>query len=99
MDSEIDILPMPQARNRQTPTGGVNRPIARLTTMIIPKCTGLTPRAVTIGIRIGQKTVTAGLRSIQVPTNSRRRFMSRSIRNLLVVRPRTAEEIIAGTFW
>src|SRR5438046_9936289 len=33
-----------QAANRLTPNGGVIMPSARLTTMIVPKCTGSTPK-------------------------------------------------------
>ena len=37
------ILPIPHATNRFTPTGGVIKPMARLTTMMIPKWMMLTP--------------------------------------------------------
>jgi hypothetical protein len=43
------------AMNRFKPTGGVNIPIARLTIMMIPKCTGSNPKLSAIGKRIRVK--------------------------------------------
>ena len=45
------------ATNRLTPIGGVTNPIARLTTIMIPKWIGFMPTAVTIGRRIGVRII------------------------------------------
>ena len=44
---------MPLATNKLIPTGGVTKPIARLTTIITPKWVGSTPTFNTIGKKIG----------------------------------------------
>ena len=41
------------ATNKLIPIGGVTNPIAKLTTIIIPKCTGSKPTLFTIGNKIG----------------------------------------------
>ena len=38
--SSIEVLPILQATNKVGPTGGVAKPIAKLTHMMMPKCTG-----------------------------------------------------------
>ena len=49
------------ATKRFTPIGGVTKPIARLTTITTPKWMGLTPTAVTIGSRIGERIQHCGI--------------------------------------
>ena len=65
------------------PTGGVHKPIHRLTTIIIPKWTGSTPTLVTTGKNMGVKISTAGVMSIKVPTNNKMRLITIKITHLL----------------
>ncbi len=77
---EIGILATPQPINKTEPTGGVHKPILRLRTIIIPKCTGSSPICeTTTGRNIGVKMSTAGVMSIKIPTNSRIRLIMRRI--------------------
>ena len=65
------------ATNRLTPIGGVTNPIARLTTIMIPKWIEFMPTAVTIGRRIGVRIRIAGVVSITIPTiNTYRNILS-----------------------
>ena len=84
------------AIKRFAPNGGVMKPIARFKIIIIPKCTGLTPTALTMGSRIGVRMMIAAFVSIKAPTNSRRMLISSNRRILLVVSPRIASAIIVG---
>lgn len=63
------VSPTCAATNNDTPTGGVIRPIDKLTIMIIPKCTGSMPMLVTIGRSIGVRMITDAIVSINVPIN------------------------------
>jgi hypothetical protein len=54
------------AMNRFRQTGGVDIPIARLTIMMIPKCTGSNPKLSAIGNRIRVKIrIAAAARKLQ----------------------------------
>ena len=64
------------------PTGGVQTPIQRFITIIIPKCTGCRPNFVTTGRKMGVKISTAGVMSINVPTMSNTRFIINKMTNL-----------------
>src|SRR5690625_3286498 len=55
----IDKPDMPEATNKFTPRGGVIKPIAKLTTMTIPKCIGSKPMLTAIGSKIGVKIMIA----------------------------------------
>lgn len=79
------VFPIPHPTNNTVPTGGVVSPMQRLRTIIIPKCSGVIPSAVTTGKKIGVKIRTAGVISMKVPTNRRIRLMNRRIMNLLSV--------------
>ena len=59
---------IPTPTNKTDPTGGVQRPIQRLSISTIPKWVGSIPKAVTIGRKIGVKISTAGVASIKTPT-------------------------------
>lgn len=62
------------------PTGGVHNPTHRLSTIMIPKCTGSMPNCcVAIGRKIGVKINTAGVMSINTPTTNRIALMSSKI--------------------
>ena len=74
-----EILATVQAANRFTPKGGVIMPRARLTTMIMPKCTGSMPKCMATGARIGASTMMAALVSMNMPmTNSAALIPSRN---------------------
>ena len=73
------------ATNRLTPIGGVTNPIARLTTIMIPKWIGFMPTAVTIGRRIGVRIRIAGVVSMTIPTIRRNTLITR-IRTILLVK-------------
>lgn len=79
------------------PTGGVTRPIPRFVIMMTPKCTGSIPMDVAIGRRIGVRTRMITLMSIMVPKISIRIFIMIRMAYLLLVTPRIAPEIMAGT--
>lgn len=80
---EIEVLATPTPMNNTEPTGGVHKPIQRLSTMIIPKCTGSIPNSVTTGKNIGVKINTAGVMSMKIPTKSKIRLMIIRMTNLL----------------
>ena len=69
--------------NNKEPTGGVHNPMQRLTTMMIPKCTGSTPTLVTTGKKMGVKINTAGVISMNVPINNKIRLITSKITHLL----------------
>ena len=64
------VSPTRDATNRFTPKGGVMKPIAKFVTIMIPKCTGSTPKAVTTGNSMGAKIMMAHTVSIKQPTNN-----------------------------
>ena len=66
------VLPTPHPTNKQVPTGGVHSPIQRLAIMIIPKWTGCRPMLCATGRKMGVKMRTAGVISMNVPTNRSR---------------------------
>ena len=65
------ISPKDEATKMFTPKGGVTKPIAKLTTIIIPKYIGFIPKLVMIGINKGVKINIAGVVSITIPTNNK----------------------------
>ena len=70
MTSATEILATPAPTKRIVPTGGVHNPIHKLSTIMIPKCTGSIPKLVTTGKKIGVKIKTAGVMSMKVPTTN-----------------------------
>jgi len=69
-----------QPIKRTEPTGGVHNPTLRFIIIIIPKWIGSSPSCeVTIGRKIGVKIKTAGVISINIPTNKRIRFIMKRI--------------------
>src|SRR5690606_31129232 len=80
------VLATPTPINNTEPTGGVHTPIQRLVTMIIPKWMGSIPKDTTTGRKIGVNINTAGVISINRPTNSRIRLMIINTTNLLSLR-------------
>ena len=95
--SLIFILAILQATNKSRPTGGVIRPIARFTTIIIPKCNGFTPTALAKGSSKGTRTIIAELASRKHPAIKRRIFIRRRITILLLVAALTHLTSAAGT--
>lgn len=83
--------------NRLTPTGGVHIPITRLTTRIVPKCTGLTPSYVTMGSRMGDKIMIAARVSISIPTKNKNTLIRSSTTIRLLETDRIAAAIELGT--
>src|SRR5690554_5726474 len=79
----IVVLATPTPINNTEPTGGVQTPMQRFVTMIIPKCIGSIPKDTTTGRKIGVKINTAGVMSIKSPTNKRIRLMMINTTNLL----------------
>ena len=71
------VSPTRDATNRFTPSGGVMKPIARLTTMMIPKCVTSTPIAVTTGYRMGARIIIAHSVSMKQPTISSSTLISK----------------------
>ena len=68
-------LATPTPMNNTDPTGGVHNPMQRLRTIMIPKWIGFILRLVTTGRNIGVKINTAGVMSMNIPTNNRMRLM------------------------
>ncbi len=67
----IGRSPIPAATYNVIPTGGVTRPIQKVTTITTPKWMGLTPIAIADGVKIGAKINTAGTGSKKHPTINR----------------------------
>ena len=77
------VFPTRDATKRLMPNGGVKNPIARLTTIIRPKCIGLNPTDLATGSNIGASTIIAGVVSMTIPTISSKMFIkSRMITRL-----------------
>lgn len=57
----IVVLAILQPVNNIVPTGGVIAPIQRLKQIIIPKCIGVIPKPVHIGMKIGVNINIAGV--------------------------------------
>ena len=79
------VSPTREATNKFTPKGGVINPIAKFTTIMIPKCVTSTPKAVTTGNNIGANIIIAHNVSIKQPTIKSNIFMSNNINILLSV--------------
>ena len=62
--------------NSVVPTGGVYRPMARLTTIMMPSCTGSMPMLCASGRNTGVSSSTAAGRSMNMPMNSIITFIS-----------------------
>src|SRR5690554_325075 len=77
------VLATPTPINNTEPTGGVHTPIHRLVTIIIPKWIGSMPKETATGRKIGVNINTAGVISINRPTNKRIRLMIIKTTNLL----------------
>ena len=77
-------------------TGGVMRPMARLSSMIMPKCTGSTPSAFITGSMIGVQMRIIGAMSMKVPRRSSSTLISISMTYLLSVMWRKSCVALAG---
>jgi hypothetical protein len=75
MTLDTDIFATPLPTNSSVPTGGVQTPIHRFNTIMIPKCTGCIPNSMTTGRKMGVKIKIAGVMSIKVPTMSKIKLM------------------------
>ena len=90
-------LPIAEAMNKLAPRGGVTKPIAKFTMQTIPKWTGLTPTAVTMGSKMGTVKIMAALVSIKVPMIRKMILIINRRTYLLFVIARIASAIFAGT--
>ena len=63
--------------NKVVPTGGVYRPMARLTVIMIPSCVMSMPMPCASGTNTGVSSRMAAGRSMNMPRNSISRFISR----------------------
>ena len=80
----ILVLATPTPINNTEPTGGVQMPIHRFNTIMIPKCTGSMPSVTTAGRNIGVKISTAGVNVLKVPNkNQQDQLIMIRITNLL----------------
>ena len=75
------------ATKRFIPTGGVTKPIARLTTIRTPKWTGSMPAIVTTGKNIGVIIKIEAPVSISIPITSKMALMTTSSSILFATRP------------
>ena len=65
---------------RVTPKGGVIAPIAKLSPIINPKCTGSNPNETTRGTRIGVRIKIIVIVSIKSPKINKRKFIESIMR-------------------
>ena len=77
--ASIERPEIPDPTNKLTPNGGVMNPIAKLTTMIIPKWIGSIPMFTAIGSKIGVKIMIAANVSIKQPTINSNNVISKMI--------------------
>jgi hypothetical protein len=94
--SSTETLPMAQPTNSVVPTGGVSRPMPRLSSMTMPKCTGSMPKLFTTGSRIGVQISNRGARSSAVPRTSSMMFNHISSTYLLLDMATKNSVIFAG---
>ena len=79
----IDVPATPTPTKRTEPTGGVQRPMHKFKTSIIPNCIGSIPILSTIGRKIGVNIKTAGVISMKIPTNKINKLIIIKIISLL----------------
>ena len=82
MTFSILVLTTPIPTNKTDPTGGVHNPMHKFNTIIIPNCIGSIPMDLIIGRNMGVKINTAGVISINIPTNSNIRLIINNTINL-----------------
>lgn len=92
----MDVLPMLEATNRQTPTGGVVSPIIKFSTAITEKCIGSTPTVMATFNKIGKRIRSAATVSMNVPTKINRRLIKSSTMYLFVLKSSISFEIYCG---
>ena len=86
------VVPATPTPTKSTlPTGGVQSPTQRFSTITMPKCTGSIPSATTTGRKMGVKMRMAGVMSMNVPTVSRMTLMRRKTTSGLSMAPTPAE--------
>src|SRR5699024_12487155 len=72
-------FPTAEETNKLTPTGGVMKPIDKLTTIMTPKCIGSTTISVATCNRIGVKITIAAIVSIKAPTINKNILINNNI--------------------
>ena len=95
VDSRL-VLPTAQPTKRADPTGGVQRPMANVKMMMIPKWIAGSPIDSATGLRIGVMIMISGAISMKHPRISRMIIINRISNIGLAVTPIIAEVIIAG---
>ena len=95
VDSRL-VFPTAQPTKRADPTGGVQRPMANVKMMMIPKWIAGSPMESATGLRIGVIIMISGAISMKHPRMSRIMIISRMSRNGFDVTPMIAAVIIAG---
>src|SRR5699024_11542945 len=87
------------ATNKFNPKGGVTKPIAKDTTIIIPKCIGSIPIAFTTGKKIGAKIKIAGVVSMTIPIIKRNKMITKIIIILLYKLSVSVSAITCGAYF
>jgi hypothetical protein len=87
--SSTEVFARGTAAKRVVPTGGVPRPMIKFTTITNAKCSGWTPTAIAILLRIGPRIKILAVTSNNIPAKSIIMFKINKIRYLFVVIPVT----------
>ena len=80
-----EIPAMPLLTKRQTPRGGVVRPMTRFRTITAPKWIGSRPNCFANGRRTGVRMINEAVVSMKVPTNRRKRLIMMRINQRLLM--------------
>ena len=83
----METFPILEATNRQTPTGGVVKPMIKFKTAITAKCMGSTSTEIATFNKIGNSIKSAAMVSINVPTTISTIFINSNTKYLFVVKP------------
>lgn len=92
----IGVLPILEATNRQTPTGGVVNPMIKFNTAITVKWMGSTSTSMATLSSMGNNINSAAMVSIKVPTRMSRRLINSRTPYLLVVNSSICSEMRCG---
>src|SRR5690606_24769534 len=98
MTFSMVVLAIPTPTKSTEPTGGVQSPIQRLSTITMPNCMGSIPSSVTIGRKMGVNMSTAGVMSIKMPTNNNNKLIINKITIGLSLKPNNTSLIPCGMF-
>src|SRR5215831_9353705 len=96
MTCSMVTFPTAQPTKRIAPTGGWHNPMPRLSIMIMPKCTGSTPKLIITGKRIGVQIRIDGAISTKVPRISSKILIKNRMTYLLLEMVKKNAVICAG---